>query len=321
MSENKKCPICLTPCEWINNDVRPVSSLIKVECPQCGTFEVEGNFNQQFNPENPLVKEKIGLASGWIRENNYEILSLEIIKGLNDLPDLSPRQKAFKYLKNLSKEYISIGSKWCIDTEYPPDRRFLSFAWVNKWDEHDYVMQEILEKHEELLMKLGDIDHPKTGNRVKEWSITPKGWEELEQSTNIDSKIGFIAMSFEKTLKEVNSAIEKGIEKAGYEPVIMNKVEHNNRIDDEIIAQIKKSRFVVADLAFQNQGAYFEAGFALGLGLPVIWSCEKSEVDDKKVHFDTRQFNTLHWEKNKLKIFTKALVNRIEATIGRGGLK
>lgn len=63
---------------------------------------------------------------------------------------------------------------------------------------------------------------------------------------------------------------------------------------------------------------YFEAGFALGLGLQVIWTCKKSELDEKKIHFDTRQYNFVTWEENKLDEFKVALQNRIEATIGRG---
>ena len=61
---------------------------------------------------------------------------------------------------------------------------------------------------------------------------------------------------------------------------------------------------------------YFEAGFALGLGLQVIWTCKESDLKD--VHFDNRQYNFVIWEEDKLNEFKVALQNRIEATIGRG---
>ncbi len=36
-----------------------------------------------------------------------------------------------------------------------------------------------------------------------------------------------------------------------------------------------------------------EAGYALGLGMPVVWCVREDELDD--VHFDTRQFNHIVW--------------------------
>jgi len=50
-------------------------------------------------------------------------------------------------------------------------------------------------------------------------------------------------------------------------------------------AAIRTARFVIADLTHDNNGAYFEAGFAEGLGLPVIYTCEAGKFDAKKTHF------------------------------------
>jgi hypothetical protein len=77
------------------------------------------------------------------------------------------------------------------------------------------------------------------------------------------------------------------VQAAGYTPVIVNAVEHVNKIDDEIISQIRNARFLVADFTGHRGGVYFEAGFALGLGLPVFWTCKKDHLDH--LHFDVRQ--------------------------------
>jgi hypothetical protein len=54
----------------------------------------------------------------------------------------------------------------------------------------------------------------------------------------------------------------------------------------------------------------------LGLGRPVIWVCEKDELD--QVHFDTRQFNTIDYtDADDLRI---RLQFRIEAILGKGPL-
>lgn len=110
------------------------------------------------------------------------------------------------------------------------------------------------------------------------------------------------------------NGFQVGILNAGYDPVRVDRVEHINRIDDEIIAHIKTASFVVADFTGHRGGVYFEAGFALGLDLPVIWSCRKDHLPD--LHFDVRQFNCIDWESpDELAL---RIQRRIEATVGKG---
>lgn len=79
-----------------------------------------------------------------------------------------------------------------------------------------------------------------------------------------------------------------------------------------IVAEIRKSSFLIADFTGDRGGVYFEAGFAKGLGIPVIFSCKKGEWTDK-LHFDTRQYNHIIWE-TPTDLAVK-LQNRIAATI------
>ena len=101
----------------------------------------------------------------------------------------------------------------------------------------------------------------------------------------------------------------------------IDRKEHSNKIDDEIIAEIRRSRFVVADFTCEREkvrgGVYYEAGFALGLGLPVIWTCRKDCLD--YLHFDTRQYNHIVWETPE-ELYAR-LKARIGAFIGDGPLQ
>ena len=81
-----------------------------------------------------------------------------------------------------------------------------------------------------------------------------------------------------------------------------------------MIAQIRSASFVVADFTGHRGGVYFEAGFALGLDLPVIWTCKKDDMKD--LHFDIRQYNTIDWETPE--DLARRLQHRIEATVGKG---
>lgn len=103
------------------------------------------------------------------------------------------------------------------------------------------------------------------------------------------------------------------VREAGYKPIRMDVKEHNEKICDAIIAEIRKSKFVVADFTGHRGGVYFEAGYALGLGLLLIWTCRKDDLEG--AHFDTRQYNHIVWESNE-ELFEK-LRRRIEATIPR----
>lgn len=157
--------------------------------------------------------------------------------------------------------------------------------------------------------------------------LTAKGFERVDElrSSNKESKQGFIAMWFEPSLRVAcDRGIEPAIRAAGYDPMRIDKKEHNNKIDDEIIAEIKRSRFVVADFTCEKislndrifgvprGGVYFEAGYAMGLNIPVIWTCRRDLIGE--VHFDTRQFAHVVWDTpNDLKV---SLYNRIRATVG-----
>ena len=148
------------------------------------------------------------------------------------------------------------------------------------------------------------------------FKILAKGWLELDRiaETGADSANAFIAMWFDSSRQPFDRAITQAIADAGYVPIRIDRVQHVNRIDDEIIARIRQAKFLVADFTNQNKGVYFEAGFMLGLGRPVIWVCERADMPN--VHFDTRQYNTIDYENdNDLK---KRLQLRIEALFGRG---
>jgi nucleoside 2-deoxyribosyltransferase len=79
---------------------------------------------------------------------------------------------------------------------------------------------------------------------------------------------------------------------------------------------LRTSRFVVSDLSYQNNyGAYWEAGFAEGLGRPVIYTCRKEEWDERKTHFDTNHLNAIIWDPDKLDDAALRLTATIRATL------
>ena len=163
--------------------------------------------------------------------------------------------------------------------------------------------------------------------------VTAKGYAHHEESRRkaVDSSRAFVAMWFggnDGEKRDMNAVYDKAIapaiHDAGYEPVRVDREEHLGKIDDEIIAQIRRARFVVADFTAAEPdkprgGVYYEAGFAYGLGREVVYTCRADFVD--ALHFDTRQFNHIVWHADQLPDFRKALRNRIERAIGVGPKK
>jgi nucleoside 2-deoxyribosyltransferase len=72
-------------------------------------------------------------------------------------------------------------------------------------------------------------------------------------------------------------------------------------VDAVIEDEIRRCRFLIADLSDDNAGAYWEAGFAEGLGKPVIYICRSSSNgEEKKTHFDANHRQTVRWDLSSL---------------------
>ena len=138
----------------------------------------------------------------------------------------------------------------------------------------------------------------------------------------------FVAMWFDASVTDAfEHGISPGLADAGYRAFRIDRKEHANKIDDEIIAEIRRSRFVVADftsgtfdlegnkICVPRGGVYYEAGFAQGLGMPVIWTVRADQIND--VHFDIRQFNQIVW--NDAADLREKLTRRVLAVLGYFG--
>ena len=167
----------------------------------------------------------------------------------------------------------------------------------------------------QYLVDQGWITQTKVSQSI-EHIITLQGHARLAESDKqVNSSQGFVAMWFDDSMTEAyEKGIAPGIEDAGYKPLRIDKKEFLNKIDDEIIAEIRRSRFVVADFTADRGGVYYEAGFAHGLNIPLIFTCREDTLQN--IHFDTRQFPHIVWRNhNDLR---KQLADRISAVIGDG---
>ena len=130
----------------------------------------------------------------------------------------------------------------------------------------------------------------------------------------------FIAMWFNPSMDEAyERGIKPAVEQAGYTPMrIDRKDDLIDKIDGAIVAEIRRSKFLVADFTHGEQGArgsvYYEAGFARGMNIPVIFLCRNDMMEE--VHFGTRQFFHIVWDSPD--DLREELRNRIVAHMGEG---
>jgi len=159
-----------------------------------------------------------------------------------------------------------------------------------------YIVQHL---HEKGLIKL--VTPEVNVNKLLKINMTFEGWQYYNklQLTDIDSKLAFMAMSYGNDILMglYNSSLKLAVKQTGFDLRLLNEILEAGLIDDQLRSKIRRSAFMISDLTDENRGAYWEAGFAEGLGIPVIYLCEESKFDDVKTHFDTNHLTTVKWSK------------------------
>ena len=247
---------------------------------------------------------------------------------LEKLPPIpNPDGRSYLLLKGLTKLYPNIGSSISlnlnaslgIDLNTKKNTLFLyALSYCHEEEEFQFLI-ESLEESKKLKIERGYV------GGILNIIITSKGWEKVEKAENktssTNSQKAFIAMWIDDSMDDLKKCIKKAIENAGYEALRIDDKKHINKIDDEILNEINKARFMVCDLTSEKGkprgSVYFEAGYAKGKDVPIIYTC--SEELKKEMPFDIRQYKILFWNEDNMEHFTKELQVHIEAdnVIGR----
>ncbi len=307
---NKKCKICNQHATVLN-----ANDWLHIKCIRCGDFFIE---QEVIDDNQKELKDQAVIAkiSGWIRENPGEKIDAKKFDWLlKQLVIPNVYEKAQRLIKWLNKKTTYPGRSVPVNLVPTDDLliELLSVCWAYNEKEIRYLIDYLSEK--------GFIRKTTPDNNVNiSLTITPEGFLYIEDiQKNPNSNLGFCAMWFDEEVKPAwENAIEPAIKQAGYDPKRIDAHPHNGVIVDEIISLIRRSKFVISDLTGSRGGVYFEAGFAKGLGLEVIFTCRKDHLKDNLLHFDVRHYNFLTWETEKYDEFKKNLTLRIEGTLGRG---
>lgn len=231
---------------------------------------------------------------------NYNLFEL-----LKNFPkDITERSK--RSLLNLNKMYPDVGSIIGVDI-LDSNAMFVT--------SEDYISET--KGMFRNLIDFGYLNRIDNGNI---YTISANGKLKIEELIKgIKTQNVFVALAFREETVQIREAIRRAIENSGYFPLLIDEKQHNNQIVPQILTEIKNSKFVVVDVSFSNNGAYYEAGYAHGQGKEVIVCCKKSVFDgtdtEPKPHFDISQKNFVLWKDTE--DLVEKLVKRIDHSISK----
>ena len=130
---------------------------------------------------------------------------------------------------------------------------------------------------------------------------------------------GFLAMEYDDVdleafaSKHMKPAITESLQ---FKLKDMRDISQAGVIDLQLREALREAKFVVADLTHDNNGVYWEAGFAEALDKPTIYTCEKGKFEKVKTHFDTNHCTTILWSSDKPQKFREQFVSAIRRSLG-----
>jgi hypothetical protein len=126
-----------------------------------------------------------------------------------------------------------------------------------------------------------------------------------------------MAMKFGDALLDTayRECFKHAVARTGFELRRLDEGQPAGLIDNQLRVAIRASRFLIADLTHGNNGAYWEAGFAEGLGKPVIYTCEEGHFASARTHFDTNHHLTIRWSADDLRAAADELAATIRNTL------
>jgi len=300
---NEKCKICNNKCTSQGGDPLNISFL--VNCSYCGNYVLNA-----LNPDEYEDKSKFYKVSSWIREQNDEFNTTPKIgeKKFNEI--LEMRDKTIQEKFDLMMLYLPKNQI----TDKVDDNINLK-CWIKDNVEFGNLYQKALD----MKFNSGNIKYGMDGSpNIVIGNMTFDGLQYIEslEQPNKSSKNIFVAFNFSDELNTIfNTYVKEAIEELGFTYTIVNQssTDHDKAISDEIIAKLKSSRIVIADFTNNRNSVYFEAGFAMGMKIPIIWTCK--EGHENKLSFDTRQYPHLVWSEGKEEDFKKQISDRIQVII------
>jgi hypothetical protein len=237
----------------------------------------------------------------------------EIVQRILDNPDLpNPARQADNLILYLGDTLVPVGPGG--DVMIGPAQQALIGA--RRSQDIAWIMDHLLD--EELIEEVPRPSQRQRNVVPRHVRLTFRGWERYEslQRGVADSRKAFMAMPFNDARLDriFRDCFRPAVKATGFELVRLDDTPKAGLIDDRLRVEIRTSRFLVAELSGENANVYWEAGFAEGLGKPVIYTCEHALFEEKS-RFDTSHHLHVLWNEDRLAQAAEDLKASIRATM------
>jgi hypothetical protein len=304
-SNSDCCPVCLQS----SQQGKYSTEWLSVNCPNCGEFIItqEAKLEAQHkisNDETNKARASHGIRKRAASGQQVKVYSYDI----NSLLETE--------LPSIMEQADNLLSHFASGTKEPgkSQRIAASEEWIGVTGAISKASVDALLGY---LTNENYLLIPNTG-QMRTYCMTVRGWvhyEELQKQAK-DSTQAFMAMKFGEPELDaiVDGIFRPAVAQTGFRLQKLNDEQSAGLIDDQLRVHIRRSRFLIADLTHGNKGAYWEAGFAEGIGIPVIYTCKESEFG-KESHFDTNHHLTVLWNPDKPEEAAEKLKATIRATL------
>ncbi len=320
MSTPIKCPICLNEHGGKCREHNEEGENRAFDCDVCGRFRLtESLFADSLDPKyrdlSSLQRASLSHLVRTAFDANNDVPKLDayrfddFIKRGNRLP--TPALQAINIIRFIGDHFTSTGNR----LKRLPIHFYASVGSPNP----ECALGLISELKEKNLISGSAVISGGTREFLKA-NLTLAGWQEYESQRSVQTagRYGFLAMKFADPILDpfAKNVIKPCVkEEIGFSLQDMRDVAQAGVIDNLLRAQIRDAAFVLVDLTHDNYGAYWESGYAEGLGKPVIYLCERSKFDDAKTHFDTNHCTTVLWSTDKPQEFQSELIATLRRSL------
>jgi hypothetical protein len=271
---NQQCTFCAT---GLPKPFKRSGDAIEANCPCCGLYRITGSAADAIAHWDMPESEWITIAHHIRKMTDradppgLDYATLKAIRETANLPH--PDQIIDEFVMWLGNK-----SRWPAETMFINYVEHRAVLGAVDGQAFDYMTQYISQTPWFAGARVAPIGG---ATEIRGCALSPRGWERFRQlmRSHSASKYGFVAMQYGNA--ELDAVVRNHFvpqtQLAGFD---LRRLDDNQAaaglIDDQLRVRIRLARFLICDLTHGNRGAYWEAGFAEGLGLPVIYSCRRN---------------------------------------------
>lgn len=336
MTTTIPCKVCSCTCEELGSN----GDYANYYCTVCGRYQINGSLDEKWDT---VVVE--GLKGKLCRYINLRqscdkpvMLNFSISKTLEKEPIVSPAEVLDELMLKIYTNHHTLQT-----SSQPLQEFFPIIADFNNNTVYNYFNEL---QRQGLIQSLSPkpMASSEAGkHRSPQWftfSLTLAGFKKYEQlKKKRESNLVFVALQYASSFDsfffpDCQQTIET---ETGYQVRDLRKLNKAGNINAQLEAAIRSAKLFIADvtpvklfakegqtpldvytnddretpLKLRNPNVFWEAGFAEGLGIPVIYTCEGPITG---MPFDTRNHYHIAWQSHKPDEFVNDLIAAIKNT-------